>query len=150
LDLDYHAGNGTQDIFDGRNDIMRISIHADPKYDYPSFSGYATENTKTNINIIFDKKCPIDKYILYVSTAMFHINQFDPDVLIIPLGTDTLKTDPDASKLYGANLETNDFITIGKLIKNTFNKNIIVTQEGGYDLDNVPTAVHNFLLGISL
>jgi len=48
LDVDYHHGNGTQDIVQGRDDIMFASIHADPRTDYPFFWGHADES-KDNI-----------------------------------------------------------------------------------------------------
>lgn len=35
LDIDYHHGNGTQDIFYARGDVFFASIHADPVTDYP-------------------------------------------------------------------------------------------------------------------
>jgi len=43
LDMDYHHGNGTQDIFYDRDDVLFGSIHADPAFEYPSFCGYAAE-----------------------------------------------------------------------------------------------------------
>ena len=33
LDIDYHAGNGTQDIFYERDDVLTISIHGDPDFE---------------------------------------------------------------------------------------------------------------------
>ena len=46
LDIDYHCGNGTQDIFYERDDVLTISIHADPNFEYPHFTGYADETGK--------------------------------------------------------------------------------------------------------
>ena len=43
LDIDYHHGNGTQDIFAADPDILFVSIHADPATDYPFFWGHADE-----------------------------------------------------------------------------------------------------------
>ncbi len=43
LDIDYHHGNGTQDIFYHRNDVLFVSIHADPNTQYPYFWGHAAE-----------------------------------------------------------------------------------------------------------
>lgn len=43
LDIDYHHGNGTQDIFYDRADVLTVSIHADPQVEYPYYSGYAEE-----------------------------------------------------------------------------------------------------------
>ncbi|MGV8248309.1 histone deacetylase family protein, partial [Pseudomonas aeruginosa] len=41
LDVDYHHGNGTQDIFYRRDDVLFASIHGDPRAEYPYFLGYA-------------------------------------------------------------------------------------------------------------
>jgi acetoin utilization deacetylase AcuC-like enzyme len=43
LDIDYHHGNGTQDIFYEDPDIFFASIHADPRTDYPFYWGHADE-----------------------------------------------------------------------------------------------------------
>lgn len=43
LDIDYHAGNGTQDIFYDRSDVLTLSLHADPSLEYPYFAGYRDE-----------------------------------------------------------------------------------------------------------
>ncbi|MGV8241768.1 histone deacetylase family protein, partial [Pseudomonas aeruginosa] len=43
LDVDYHHGNGTQDIFYDRADVLFTSIHGDPRFEYPYFLGYADE-----------------------------------------------------------------------------------------------------------
>ena len=43
LDVDYHHGNGTQDIFYARGDVFFVSIHADPRTDYPFYWGHADE-----------------------------------------------------------------------------------------------------------
>jgi acetoin utilization deacetylase AcuC-like enzyme len=43
LDVDYHHGNGTQDIFWSRGDVLFVSIHADPTTDYPFYWGHADE-----------------------------------------------------------------------------------------------------------
>ena len=43
LDVDYHHGNGSQQIFWRRGDVRYVSIHADPDRDYPYFLGRADE-----------------------------------------------------------------------------------------------------------
>jgi acetoin utilization deacetylase AcuC-like enzyme len=43
LDVDYHHGNGTQAIFWDRSDVLTISIHADPRHEFPWFVGHADE-----------------------------------------------------------------------------------------------------------
>jgi acetoin utilization deacetylase AcuC-like enzyme len=151
LDIDYHAGDGTCDIFLNDKNIQTISIHADPTYDYPAYSSFEEDNTETNINIIFEKKSNIYKYISYLSKAIDKIQEHKPEVLLIALGIDTLNTDPDASKLYGCGLEPKDFAVISSLIKNNLPKiPIIISQEGGYDLDNISDSVEYFINGFNM
>ena len=40
LDVDYHHGNGSQDIFYKRSDVLTVSIHGHPRDTYPFFSGF--------------------------------------------------------------------------------------------------------------
>ena len=43
LDVDYHHGNGSQHLTYDRGDILYASLHADPRWAYPGFSGTAVE-----------------------------------------------------------------------------------------------------------
>ncbi|MFX6254458.1 histone deacetylase family protein, partial [Acinetobacter baumannii] len=43
LDVDYHHGNGTQEIFYRRRDVLFVSIHSDPAVEFPFFLGHADE-----------------------------------------------------------------------------------------------------------
>ena len=43
LDIDYHHGNGQQDIFYRRSDVLTVSIHGHPGFAYPYFSGFKEE-----------------------------------------------------------------------------------------------------------
>jgi len=60
LDMDYHCGNGTQDIFYERNDVLTISIHADPHFEYPYYAGY-TDETGSGIGLGFHKNFSLEK-----------------------------------------------------------------------------------------
>src|SRR5512147_312341 len=59
LDIDYHCGNGTQDIFYQRADVLTISIHADPNFEYPHYAGYA-EETGSGVGLGFHKNIPLE------------------------------------------------------------------------------------------
>lgn len=160
LDLDYHAGNGTHEIVERyvrdrkkKRNYLSVSIHADPKYEYPSFECYEDENTDHVVNIVFPKKSTIDEYMACLSSAIdiikkrFESKEF---LLIIPFGADTYIKDIDVSKLYGCGLELSDYEKIGNFIREKFkDTTIIITQEGGYFMEDVPQIVHNFLSGIS-
>src|SRR5262249_32596748 len=43
LDVDYHHGNGTQDIFYEDGEVLFASIHGDPVTEYPFYWGHADE-----------------------------------------------------------------------------------------------------------
>ena len=43
LDVDAHHGDGTQQIFYRRDDVLFASIHGDPRDEFPFFLGYADE-----------------------------------------------------------------------------------------------------------
>jgi len=43
LDIDAHHGNGTQEIFYDSDEVLFVSLHADPNEDYPYYSGYPEE-----------------------------------------------------------------------------------------------------------
>jgi len=57
LDVDFHHGNGTQDIFYDRSDVLYVSLHGDPAHAFPYFSGYADETGQAagrgwNLNMV--------------------------------------------------------------------------------------------------
>src|SRR5262249_44033026 len=43
LDIDYHHGNGQQEIFYRRSDVLTVSIHGHPSFAYPYFTGFPSE-----------------------------------------------------------------------------------------------------------
>ena len=121
-----------------------MSIHADPRFEYPSYCGFEEENTEVIHNFIFEKKATWKQYRKQFDEALNIIRSFNPDVIVIPFGADTLNNDPDASNLYGCALEVNDYLEMGKMI-GELGKKVIITQEGGYDLARVPQVILNLL-----
>lgn len=153
LDLDYHAGNGTQEIFYKDPSVLTISIHADPVFEYPAYSGFEDETGEGpglgfNKNFIFGKKAKSEEYLRILSQAIDHILSFSPSIVIIPFGGDTYLHDPDASLLYGCSLDIPDYFDIGQQLRR-LNLPIIITQEGGYDMSKIGIIVQSFLSGIS-
>lgn len=160
LDLDYHHGNGAEDCSnrlnhsstDNKNAIPTISIHADPTYEYPSFSGFEHEKGQFGMttNIIFPKKASWSQYKICLVKALKVLLSHKPDVLIISFGGDTYENDPDPSILYGCCLKLDDYTEMGKLISTTLpNTRFIVTNEGGYNMDAVANITSNFLKGLN-
>jgi acetoin utilization deacetylase AcuC-like enzyme len=144
LDLDYHAGNG----FNSQNEsIQTISIHADPAVDYPLYEGYPHSNTETDINIIFPKKATWQIYKVCLDQAFSHLTKFNPDIVIVAFGFDTYEKDTDASCNYGCSLKLEDYTKIGQELAK-LDRKIIISQEGGYYIEDGPQIVKNLLDGL--
>ncbi len=99
LDIDYHAGNGTQDIFYERGDALTISIHADPDFEYPYFSGYADE-TGAGDGRGMHRNFPLpagtddSRYLATLDEALALIRSFRPGFLVVSAGMDLYAGDP--------------------------------------------------------
>lgn len=132
LDIDYHAGNGTQDIFYERSDVLTISIHGDPDFEYPHFIGYADESGKGN-GLGFHRNFPLGKgtgdeeYLSALDEAVDLIRRFKPEYLILSAGMDTFEGDP----LGSFKVTRNGFAEIGKRI-NGLGIPTAIIMEGGY------------------
>ena len=99
LDVDYHCGNGTQDIFYNRADVLTISIHADPDYEYPSYIGYADECGEGrgfgyHHNFPLPAGTDDDSYLETLEQALQKIREFKPAYLVLSAGMDIYADDP--------------------------------------------------------
>src|SRR3989304_2023769 len=117
LDIDYHCGNGTQDIFYERDDVLTISIHADPNFEYPHFAGYANE-TGTGAGLGYHKNFPLEKgtedarYLSALEEALGLIRKFVPKYLVVSAGMEIYAEDP----LGTIKVSTEGIIEIGERI----------------------------------
>jgi acetoin utilization deacetylase AcuC-like enzyme len=99
LDIDYHAGNGTQDIFYERADVLSISIHADPAYEYPYYAGYAEERG-AGAGLGFHHNFPLPAgtedaaYLAALDQALRLIHEFKPVFVVVSAGMDIYTDDP--------------------------------------------------------
>tara|TARA_B100000678_G_scaffold205755_1_gene173376 strand:+ start:78 stop:1109 length:1032 start_codon:yes stop_codon:yes gene_type:complete len=147
LDIDVHHGNGTQDIFYDRSDVLTVSIHADPIRFYPFFWGYSNEigeneGTGFNINFPLPRGTEDGDYLKALELAINKINDFSPQGLVIALGLDAYKEDP----LTGLSITTEGFQKIGKRIGKILLPTVIV-QEGGYLCPDLGLNLSSFLEG---
>src|SRR5207248_5275558 len=99
LDVDVHHGNGTQSIFYGRDDVLTISIHADPVEFYPFYWGYQKETGEGagegfNLNIPLLVRSGDDVWLAAVEKAIERISGFGPGALVVALGLDAHEADP--------------------------------------------------------
>ncbi len=137
LDIDGHHGNGTQDIFLGREDVLFVSLHQ--KGAFPG-SGYISE--KNCINFPLPAGTKTKEYMKTLVSAIDRIEDFKPDLLAISAGFDTYTLDP----LLQLELDLDAFFLIGDAIKQT-QLPCFAVLEGGYS-EELPKCVYNFLSGI--
>ena len=148
LDLDYHHGNGTQEIFYDTNSVQYVSIHADPTYSYPYYWGSELEKGAED-GLGFNHNLPIPAFSdekLYLETmkeAIALIVDYSPDTVLVSMGFDCHQDDPVA----GMNLTTQFYSKIGKEIAK-FDK-IAVILEGGYSLPNLGPSFVNLFKGMN-
>lgn len=132
LDVDLHHGNGTQDVFYRRDDVLTVSLHADPVRFYPFFWGHAAERGEGdglgfNLNLPLPRRTADDEYLAALRAALRRIRSFAPEALVIALGLDAYEGDP----LAGLAITTDGFRRVARAIGELDLPTAIV-QEGGY------------------
>jgi acetoin utilization deacetylase AcuC-like enzyme/GNAT superfamily N-acetyltransferase len=150
LDIDYHHGNGTQDIFYDRADVLTVSIHGHPRFAYPYFSGFADEKG-VGAGIGFNVNLPLpendvdgERYRRTLTKALKRLARFRPRFLIVSLGLDPAKGDPTGTWM----LTAGDFYENGKMI-GRLGLPTVVVQEGGYRTRSIGVNARNFFTGLS-
>ncbi|OGN90591.1 MAG: histone deacetylase [Chloroflexi bacterium RBG_13_46_14] len=148
LDVDYHHGNGQQEIFYERDDVLTISIHGHPSFAYPYFSGFRSEKGKGigrgfNVNYPLPEIIKNEKYHQTLEEALKRIRRFKPAFIVVPLGLDTAREDPTGTWA----LEAYDFESLGNAI-GSLRRPTLVVQEGGYDTRVLGTNAMHFFKGL--
>ena len=148
LDIDFHHGNGTQDIFYERSDVLTVSIHGDPHFAYPHFAGFKDETGSGegegfNINFPLPEHIDAEKYRRTLASALKRIKSFKPAYLVVGLGLDTAKSDPTGT--WSHTFE--DFEKIGQMIGSQ-RYHTVVIQEGGYRTQTLGTNARHFFQGL--
>ncbi len=147
LDIDYHHGNGTQSIFYQRNDVLFVSIHADPRSDFPFYLGHADE-TGTGAGLGWNLNLPLAQgsssatWFAALETACLRIAAARPDALVVSLGVDTYAEDPISRFL----LQSGDFLRIGERIARLGVPTAFMF-EGGYAVHAIGVNAVNVLEG---
>ncbi|MEM1051112.1 MAG: histone deacetylase family protein [Pseudomonadota bacterium] len=148
LDVDYHHGNGTQDIFYESTDVFFTSIHADPKMDYPYFWGHADETGSgagegTTLNLPLLRGATWADYEPALDKALHAIARSGAKFLVISYGADTFEKDP----ISFFKLTTDDMSRIGKRAA-VLGLPTVVVMEGGYNIEALGPNVAAFLNGL--
>jgi len=148
LDVDFHHGNGTQDIFYHRADVLTISIHGHPSFAYPHFAGFADEigvasGEGFNLNYPLAEDTKPERYRKVLTRALKRIRDYKPQYLVIALGLDTAKGDPTGTWT----LTPEDFRLNGAAIGGLGLPTLLV-QEGGYRTRTLGTNARAFFQGL--
>ena len=145
LDIDYHHGNGTQEIFWERDDVQFVSLHGTPETEYPWFLGYADERGAGRgegytLNLPLPAGTGWDGYGAALDTALDAIRRYAPDALVVSLGVDTFEADPiSAFKLEGRALSADRRALAGLGLPT------VLVQEGGYAVAEIGANVAGVL-----
>lgn len=147
LDIDIHHGNGTQQIFYERSDVLYMSIHIDPQIEYPYFSGFADEEGAGegfgyNRNIPLPQNADQTLFLSALDQALDDVRKHEPDCVIVSAGFDTYIEDP----IGGFTLTPDAYPIMGTRIAQLQLPTLFV-QEGGYAIQALGTNVCGFLSG---
>jgi acetoin utilization deacetylase AcuC-like enzyme len=149
VDVDYHHGNGTQQIFYERDDVQYVSLHGDPARAYPYITGFADElghgmGRGSTSNFPMPIGADDDVYLSALATACAAIDAFDPGVLIVSLGVDSFGGDPMSDLAVTTDGLRRQGAMVAELGRPT-----VVLQEGGYAVESLGDNVRSWLLGVS-
>jgi acetoin utilization deacetylase AcuC-like enzyme len=148
LDVDYHHGNGTQQIFYARDDVLYVSLHGDPDRAYPYFSGFAEERGAgpglgATLNLPLPVRCSDEAYLHELDRASAAIDGFGDAALVVSLGMDTYELDP----ICDLALTTAGYAEIGSKVA-MLGRPTVVLQEGGYHVADLGANVCAWLDGL--
>jgi acetoin utilization deacetylase AcuC-like enzyme len=147
LDVDFHHGNGTQDIFYDRADVLYVSLHGDPAQAFPYFSGFADETgagpgTGYTMNLPMPPGTGFPVWADALKSGLERIRRFAADALVVSLGVDTFAEDP----ISFFKLRSADFTAYGRMIGACKLPTLFVF-EGGYAVAEVGVNAVNVLTG---
>lgn len=149
LDIDFHHGNGTQEIFYDRDDVLYVSVHADPTTMFPYQSGFVDETGRgkgKGFNRNFPlphKTTTLESYLETLKQALMVVSVHQPDYFVLSLGFDTFKDDPIAA----LGIPAEGYQDIARMIAGAINVPTAIIQEGGYNVEHFESLAENFLKG---
>lgn len=147
LDVDFHHGNGTQDIFYRRGDVFFASIHGDPVHAFPHFLGFADEKGEgdgegSTVNYPLPKGTEYGAWSAALEDSLDRIAAFGAEALVISLGVDTFERDP----ISFFRLSSDDFLRYGEAIGRR-RLPTLFCMEGGYGVEEIGLNAANVLTG---
>ncbi len=148
LDIDYHHGNGTQEIFYADPGVLYVSLHADPDEEYPFYWGGADERgigagQGATLNLPLPAGSGDAQYLDVLDDALDAVREYAPIFLVVSAGFDGGLGDPSALTK-GFTLTQDGFAAIGQRIR-ALDRPTVLVQEGGYRLDTLADNALSFL-----
>jgi acetoin utilization deacetylase AcuC-like enzyme len=145
LDVDYHHGNGTQAIFYARSDVLFVSLHGDPRTEYPFYAGHADEAGEGeglgfNLNLPLPAGTAPRDWFAALEVACARVERHRPDALVVSLGLDTFVDDPISQFA----LLADDFSTLGARLARLAVPTLFIL-EGGYAVAGLGVNAANVL-----
>jgi len=145
--LMYTTATGPKVFFYQRDDVLTVSLHADPASFYPFFWGYSHElgegkGSGFNFNFPLVHGTKDEEYLKTLNMALDRIAQFSPQAMVIALGLDAYEGDP----YKGLGISTGGFEKIASEIAK-LNLPTVLVQEGGYLSDALGDNLNRFLGG---
>ena len=146
IDIDAHHGNGTQEIFYARPDVLVGSVHVDPGAGwFPHFLGFAEEQGEgagdgANRNIPLAPGSGDDAWLAAVRDLTSWASAAES--LVVSLGVDAAAEDPESP----LRVTPAGFREAGRLL-GALHVPTVLVQEGGYDLETIGPLVREVLLG---
>jgi len=133
-DFDAHHGNGTEDILEGRPNLLFTSVHQHPGY--PGTGTRSSANCK-NFPVAPRQSRPV--HLEALARSWEAILAFKPDLVLVSAGFDAYVHDP----ITEMTLEAEDFRELGRWLRESALPAAAVL-EGGYSED-LPRLIDVFL-----
>ncbi|MBC2660031.1 histone deacetylase family protein [Pseudomonas sp. MSSRFD41] len=137
LDTDMHHGQGIQEIFYERSDVLYVSVHGDPTNFYPGVAGFAEERGSGagqgyNLNLPMAHGASEEDFLARLEQALAAVRAFDAQVLVLSLGFDIFELDPQSKVA----VTRTGFASLGQRIRG-LGLPCLIVQEGGYHLESL-------------
>lgn len=144
LDTDMHHGQGIQEIFYARNDVLYVSIHGDPTNFYPGVAGFDDERGEGegegfNLNLPMPHGASEDLFMEKLEQSLAAVKDFQADALVLSLGFDIYELDPQSKVA----VTREGFARLGERIR-SLGLPCVIVQEGGYHLETLESNAQAF------
>lgn len=144
VDFDVHHGNGTQEIFYSRSDVLYISQHQYPFYPGTGHFREVGEGTGKGFTVNFPIQAGMGNHFygsLFRDFVIPVLRQYRPDLILVSAGYDAHRDDP----LGGMSLDEDGYGELVNLLNTVAQEvsegRIAYVLEGGYNLQALAQSV---------